>query len=37
LTATPRPAPWRGLFSDFVGGDAGIPNIAELDRDILRG
>jgi hypothetical protein len=24
-------------FSDFVGGDAGIPNIAELDRDILRG
>src|SRR5947209_20297258 len=24
-------------FSDFAGGDAGIPNIAELDRDILRG
>jgi site-specific recombinase XerD len=24
-------------FSDFAGGDAGIPDIAELDRDILRG
>jgi hypothetical protein len=24
-------------FSDFVGGDAGIPNIADLDRDILHG
>src|ERR1700709_435169 len=26
-----------GRFSDFAGGDAGIPAIAELDRDILRG
>src|SRR5947209_4240923 len=24
-------------FSDFAGGDAGIPDIADLDRDILRG
>jgi hypothetical protein len=24
-------------FSDFVGGDAGIPNIADLDRDLLHG
>src|SRR5947209_4397927 len=24
-------------FSDFAGGDAGIPDITELDRDILRG
>jgi integrase/recombinase XerD len=24
-------------FSDFAGGDTGIPNIADLDRDILRG
>jgi Phage integrase, N-terminal SAM-like domain len=24
-------------FSDFAGGDVGIPDIAELDRDILRG
>ncbi|MCA1694169.1 MAG: site-specific integrase, partial [Actinobacteria bacterium] len=24
-------------FSDFVGGDAGIPDIAELDRELLRG
>src|SRR5256714_6595440 len=24
-------------FSDFVGGDAGVPDIAQLDRDMLRG
>jgi site-specific recombinase XerD len=24
-------------FSHFVGGDAGVPNIAELDRELLRG
>ena len=24
-------------FAEFAGGDAGIPDIAELDRDILRG
>jgi hypothetical protein len=24
-------------FSDFVGGDAGISNIADLDRDLLHG
>ena len=24
-------------FSDFVGGDAGVPDIAELDRELLRG
>lgn len=24
-------------FSDFVGGDGGIPDIADLDRDLLRG
>jgi site-specific recombinase XerD len=24
-------------FSDFVGGDASVPDIAELDRDLLRG
>src|SRR2546421_12543223 len=24
-------------FSDFVGGDVGVPDIAELDRDLLRG
>ncbi|HEX6404596.1 MAG TPA: tyrosine-type recombinase/integrase [Pseudonocardiaceae bacterium] len=24
-------------FSDFVGGDAGVPDIADLDRELLRG
>ncbi|MGH3670158.1 MAG: tyrosine-type recombinase/integrase, partial [Pseudonocardiaceae bacterium] len=24
-------------FSDFAGGDVGVPDISELDRDILRG
>lgn len=24
-------------FSDFVGGDVGVPDVAELDRDLLRG
>lgn len=24
-------------FSDFVGGDVGVPDITELDRELLRG
>jgi site-specific recombinase XerD len=38
--STGTAAGYRGdlrRFSDFAGGDAGIPDIAELDPDILRG
>src|SRR5690348_11899119 len=25
------------LFSEFVGGDVGVPDVSELDRDLVRG